>query len=398
MPNNKWNDESIEDLLKGFPEIKDNRSKEQVFKNLNDNVTAHKRPKKWLPILVAALAMITVGLLISSIIKQNGMDSAQYDTKTTSEMEDSASMTRENSNASDDLQAEESTVDESEQFSAAQLDETVRIASDENATIDQTMMTIGLTENAIVVPVTFLIPNEKIRSDFDYATPTTLELYQKYADDIDETALGFDEYHPYLGTFKETNNSLLHFLPKDHQYDKASASIGVYINTLLTTFKDAEQIELLNEDGSVVAFSQIGPVESLKPTEQHQAFFTFTTTDGQSYLAPDYDQSFDSASEAIYALTESPNDLFKSPIPNEINFQTTETTELVQIQLEKDFNLESLDSLAALRLIESFTLTAQTFGKKVEVNGLYPESWNGFDFTQPLPLPTAPNVMEWPVE
>src|SRR5699024_12589855 len=77
MPNNKWTDDSIEDLLKDFPAIKDHRPKEEVYNRLVQKEKSPKRPKKWLPLLAAALAFITIGILVAAIINQNGIDSAQ---------------------------------------------------------------------------------------------------------------------------------------------------------------------------------------------------------------------------------------------------------------------------------------------------------------------------------
>lgn len=399
MSNDKWTDKSIEDLLNDFPAIKDNRSKEKIYSQLIDKKKGQKRPKNWLPLLVAALAFIAFGILISSIISQNGLDSARNKDSSNGESTESAATSTDNSQQADSSsEAEESGTEESDQFSAAQADEVLRTAVYEETIGNQTVMTIGLTENAFVVPVSFLIPEDRIAEAFGDLMPSSLDLYQQYADDIDETQLGFDEYHPYLGDLEKTAKGIRHILPQDHQYDLSSASIGVYFNTLSETFPDVAEITVVNEDGSAAEFSQVGSVEAISPEQKGIAYYSFATINGEIYLAPGYDMPFASATEAIEALAQSPNDFYKSTIPQNVDFQLSETEDLVQIDFEGLVDLETLDRLEAVRMIESFALTADSFDKKIEVKGLQSDSWNGFDFNQPLPVPLAPNLLEWPIQ
>lgn len=396
MPNSKWTDETIEDLLKDFPAIKDDRPKEEVYNRLVQKEKVQKRPKRWLPLLVAALAFMTIGILVAAILSQNGMDTAQNPENPS----DSTATTAEE-NAQEEAEGAkggESGTEEPGQYSTAQVDIPLRTAVYEETIGDQTLMTIGLTENAFVVPVSFLIPSEQVAAAFGDDIPTSLDLYQEYADKIDETLLGFDEYHPYIGTLEQTATGIRHLLPQDHQYDLASASIGVYFNTLSETFSDVPEIEVANEDGSAAEFSEIGPVEPIVPVQENIAYYSFESSSGQVYLVPGYDMPFASASDAIGALAESPNDFYGATVPQNADIKVSETEDLVQVEFQNSFDLNSLDTLEAVRMIESFALTADAFGKRVEVDGLQTEIWNDFDFSQPLPIPVEPNLLVWPLQ
>lgn len=400
MPNNKWTDESIEDLLKDFPAIKDNRPKEKVYNQLVQKEPVHKRPNRWLPLLVAALAFIAVGLLVSSIINQNGIDSAQNSESSADKSNDGAEMkSQESVEEQEGLpEAGESRAESADSYSTAQVDGTLRTAVYEETIGDQTLMTIGMTQNAFVIPVSFLIPNEEIMKTFEGSMPTSLDLYKEYADDLDEVALGFDNYHPYVGTLEKTATGIRHLLPQDHQYDLASASIGVYMDTITETFKDVTEINVVNEDGSTAEFSQVGPVEKLVPGVENLAYYAYQTEHGEIYLAPAYNMPFDSVTEAITALAENPNDIYKATIPQDWKFQVSETDKLVQVEFMNSVDLESLDKIEAVRLLESLVLTADTFDKEVVVRGIQQENWNGFDFNEPLPNPVAPNLIAWPLQ
>lgn len=397
MPNDKWTDENIEDLLRNFPAIQDGRPKEEVYNRLVQKEKKQKRPKKWLSILVAALAFITVGIMVATIISQNGMDTAQNQESSNEASERSATTSEGNAQEETGSPTEPGT-EEPGQFSTSQVEELQRTAVYEESIGDQTLMTIGLTENAFVIPVSFLIPNEQIDAAFGEADPSSLDLYKEYADGIDETQLGFDEYHPYVGTLEKTASGIRHLLPQDHQYDLASASIGVYFNTLSETFADAPEIEVANEDGSPAEFSEIGPVEPIVPEQKNIAYYSFTAEDGKVYLVPGYDMPFASVSEAIKALAESPNDFYQATVPQDLDFQVSESAGLVEVEFEGAPDLDSMDRLEAVRMIESLVMTADAFDKKVEIKGLQPEAWNGFDFNEPLPIPVGPNLLEWPTQ
>ena len=113
-------------------------------------------------------------------------------------------------------------------------------------------------ENALSVPITIVIPKEKIEVDFPNSTPNSLELYEKYAFEIDETALGFQEYHPYKGYFLAEDKMLKHYLPADHGYDTASGTAEPYFSSINEIFTDFDSLSRVNEDGSPIEWDQVG--------------------------------------------------------------------------------------------------------------------------------------------
>ena len=98
-----------------------------------------------------------------------------------------------------------------------------------------TLFPIGLTAGAESIPLTFLITEEQMVEYFT-EQPTQLQLYEKFAPLINEQALGFDDYHPYRGQLTESEDTVTHIMPDNHQYDLASATMYVYFGTLQMTF------------------------------------------------------------------------------------------------------------------------------------------------------------------
>ncbi|WKA53386.1 GerMN domain-containing protein [Planococcus shixiaomingii] len=405
MSNNKWDEEYIESLLGDFPAIQDERPKEEIYQRLAKKSPTQKRQRNWLPLLVAALAFITVGILIASILSQNGINSASQQESSKQSAESAATSKEADSDASGGSAAESNEEsqesqknEESADFSIMQTPDINRTAVYDSDLTEATLFTIGMTENAYVIPISFLIPNEQLERDFENGTPNSVDLYNKYAPNLDEQALGFDDYHPYLGTISKTDQGAAHMLPNDHKYDEASASIGVYIASIQETFKDVEEVAVLNEDGTPAEFGQVGPMEPIKTGAENVAYHAFTTASEATYLIPSYGMPFGSAAEAVEALAASPSDFQQATIPEGTNFSVTETDELVAVEFTEPFDLEALDPIAASRMVESLALTTQSFGKQVQLNNMAQEQWNEFDFTQPIAAPLAPNKLEWPLK
>ena len=395
MPNNNWDDDHIENLLRDFPAIRDDRPKEEVYQRLAGKEPVRKRRKPWLPLLVAALAFITIGILIASILSQNGMDSAQNEQSTESGADPSAAFTAESAEDRS-LQEKDAAAGGAETFSI----ESEEAGSDRLSIYDEdldgyTLFTIGFTENAFVIPLSFLIPDAQIMQDFGKENPNTVELYNQYASQIDEQALGFDEYHPYAGRITRGSEGAEHVLPSDHQYDLASASIGVYMATLQETFRDAGQVAVLNEDGSPAEFNQVGPVEPVMTDVKNVAFYAYTTAAGETYLAPGYGMPLETAAEAFQAMKDSPNDFQKSTMPDDAAFSVTETDDLVQIEFQEPFDFSAMEEMDAQRLIESLAMTAKSYGKQVQLANTVQFQWLGYDFTKPLEMPAATNHTSW---
>ena len=128
-------------------------------------------------------------------------------------------------------------------------------------------------------------------------------MYEKYAPQIDEEAKGFTDYHPFKGELKEKDDKLVHVLPKDNNYDVASATVNEYKGTLEDTFSDSEytEVEIQNEDGTPYEFSQEGePSQAMSLTNaKHFNYYLYQDGNGAEYLSPDFRQTFANVTEAL---------------------------------------------------------------------------------------------------
>ncbi|QDY46722.1 hypothetical protein FK545_19430 [Planococcus glaciei] len=76
----------------------------------------------------------------------------------------------------------------------------------------------------------------------------------------------------------------------------------------------------------------------------------------------------------------------------------TETDELVEIEFQSPFDFSSMEEMDAQRMIESFAMTAKSYGKQVQLANTEQPQWLGYDFTMPLKTPVATNNTPWTTE
>lgn len=389
MPNDKWNDEEIENLLRDFPKIQDRRPKAEVYKKLSRKERMPKQPKRWLPLLVAIVAFLSITVLVASLLQQNGTDSSS----------ESESSEAESTMATDEAPTEQAEPPEGpgaesggEASLAVEEPETLRTAVYESDLEDAHILRIGLAYQGYVVPASFVVPKQLA----DTAEPDSLGLYENFAGQIDESGLGFDEYHPYEGELQQVGSTISHFLPDGHSYDQGSSSTLLYLNSLEETFMDLQEIRVLTEDGETAQLSHVGTVEPIVPGEQGQSFYLIESSTGDWYMAPAYGMSAGNVQEALMALPQPPNDDYRSPVPEEVSYSVEAEGAAAILTFEEPLDFEAMDGTEAMRMLESMALTAHSYGASLTVSNTVQTEWSGFDFSGELELPLSPNRIDWP--
>jgi len=401
MSHEKWEDENTEDLLSKVPKIHDQRSKEDVFNRLkndglfddepinnNDN-KVQRRKFRWMPIVVSIAAVFLLAILIPSVLKEfSSSDSAEQ-----SEM-----MDMENSSDMGEMKISESTTEESESSISIMNTEVadIRTAVYPDELEGNTLFQLGLaSEAADSLPISVLIPNDRIQQEFGEATPTAVELYNHFAPLFNESAIGFTEYHPYAGTITEAGERVIHTIPSNHPYEMGSASLTTYLASLVDTFGTYyEEAELLNEEGTAFEFSQVGEPSApiiLNNENTQYNYFKYTQSDGNTYLTPNFREAFSTVDEAITAMKEETNDVYQSVIIPNVDYSVSVEDQLVIVKFTEEIDLNGYDQVQAMQMIEGILLTAANFDATVRFENVSQTEWQGFDFSTALPKPVGPN-------
>lgn len=404
MTHKNWNEDKIEKLLGDMPDVLDNRPMSEILAQLKAderlNAPRRDKSKKWMPALVAVAALLVIGLLVPSMLGQNevSMKDQSAESKMMSGDADSAARGAQLENESiTEETTDMGTMDRSSTVMASETGAAHHFAVYSRDDIDSTLFHLGLAgDQALSIPVTFIIPNSQIEEDFGFLKPTSYDLYKKYAGRLDESALGFQEYHPYLGDITAENLLIIHQLPKGHGYDVASASMEVYLNSLQDTFYGYQEIQFKNEDGTATTFSEIGQPSTpmiLKSGRTHFNYYMYEQQDGQQFLSSNFSQPQPSLDEALQQMKVKPNDVFQPVIPSTIDFVVKVDDKLTTVKFARPLDLDAMEPEKAMQMVEGMLLTAASFGEQLRFEGVVQEEWNGFNFSLPLPVPVGSNPL-----
>lgn len=395
MTNNQWDDDKLENLLHSMPKIEDNRSKEQILERLKQDErlkkTRRMNPKKWMPVIVAAAALLLISLIIPSMLNSNKNDGAMEDSGAPRAFKaeraiDSSTENEAAVESADPFNASDAT--ESAALSSANVESHVVLADE---FFDFTPFQIGLVESANVVPITFLISDSQIRSDFPDGSPSSIELYNKYAAEFPEEELGFDDYHPYKGKVYEENGILYHQIPAEHSYDLSSATVDFYFNSMKETFPEFEKLQLVDEKGNPTSFDSVSKSNAVDWNNPFP-YYRYTMPSGKVYLAP-YEPAgtVNTVAEGLLEMKEVNGDIVQSLIPDNIDYEVHMDDEIAVITFKEQLDVTAFDQNILNQMIEGFMLTAKGYDKQVRLENVTEDSFGKYDLTKTLPMPIGGN-------
>ncbi|MFJ7696669.1 RNA polymerase subunit sigma [Lysinibacillus fusiformis] len=422
MTHKPFDDEQLEHVLNNAPKLSDHRSKEDILNRLmadarlQDNIhlqeamqepiedepsqqedaiikkPATKSKVRNMQIFMSVAAVFVLTILVGTILKNN--QSEQKDQASTPETAQYSTMQEDS--AAKEAATQDEVLDSKSIVAEHERILSLRTSVYEEDVKDAVVFRIGLAgRDAESVPMTYVIPNERVTTDFGEKKPSTLRMYEKYAPQIDEEAKGFTEYHPYKGELKEKGDKLIHVLPKGNDYDVASAAVNEYKGTMEDTFSDSEytEVEIQNEDGTPYEFSQEGePSQAMSLTNaRHYNYYLYQDTNGAEYLSPDFRQTFESVTEALTLMKNKNDDVYTSVVPENVTYTVTEQAEGVVVSFDIPLDLTSMEPIRATQLIEAMMLTAASFDQQLLLDNVVQESWEGFDLKGYLPKPVGPN-------
>ena len=191
MKDDKWSEQEIEELLSQAPKIHDNRSKEDVFARLQE-AGAFEEEKTHVQQVVKRKynRIFTYGLFVAmTVLTFSGIyyltnNSFEYDTASISmDVADKETLKMQDQSLNEAEEAADMNSAMVRNFSLTDIRTAVYPEQLENSTA----FSIGLAgDDAESVPVTIVIPHDKLVEDFGTTTPTQVEMYNKYAALLDE--------------------------------------------------------------------------------------------------------------------------------------------------------------------------------------------------------------------
>jgi Sporulation and spore germination len=403
-----WNDREVEDLLKQLPKIHDARSRSMISSEVEKERKPFGRIQRYVPAFVAAAALFIVVLLAPALITQmSGKDSAMEGAPSTDSSagdakvaedppsaESKSEVSRDSvSEEENQLQmAEESDKDNKETQSLTEEEKHERLSLFKEDIDGRDYYTFGLvSSDALTVPVSVLTAAQSEGNRTDW-----VERYENTSKNLPEDEWGFQDYLPIRGDFSlsENKENVILTLEGNHPYNESSAMESSFYQSLIFSFEDrgVKEITLQTKEGNAPEFSHFGTLSSI-PLNQtlHRPFYSYSPDGKGRYLVPGT-MNEKNVKESIEAMKETPSDLYQSVIPRRLSVNVTETDDRVIITFNEEVDLNSMTEQSAKELIEGILLTAKSSGyQKVQFQNIRQETWNGFNFSEPLETPVAPN-------
>ena len=413
---NDFDPDKIEDLLRNAPKIEDTRSKADVFARLkadgafdeivsqsnNEFVKPVNNVKRSLPFFKVAsfVALFAVVIIVSALVNNIG-DSSLNSTNDSREMKSSDKAERgDYTDIEEDSFGVQSEKSQTHNITMVGMgDYRTGLYADE--LVNDIVFTIGLAGNAAEsVPVSMKIPTSFLNENGLSSDASYLQIYELVAPLLDEEALGFSEYHPFVGRFEEQGNRLIHYLPNNHSYDLASATISNYIGALKDTFgAHYKEVLLRNENGEPIGFSEVGKMNEpivLKEAENGMNFFVFEQDNGMLYLSPNFRTGYKTLTDAFATLKDEWNDVYKTAMIDEIEFELEDRETYTAVKFMKPLDVTLYEVNELMYMLEAIIATAASFGQQVKFENIMQEEWGGFQFTEVIPQLMGINEIDFP--
>lgn len=402
MSDNKWNDNKIEELLGTMPDIQDQRSESDILTRLKQDDRLRQAPrgkkrKRWIPALVAVAALLMIGILIPSMLRQQdaAMTKEASDVMVTSERSEIS--VQDDAAEESALFSDERNEEENSMFSARQIDTTsyVVLPDDLNG---MHPFRIGLTQAANSIPVTFLLTDERVKTDFPNGEPDSVALYHRYAAEIPEPDFGFDDYHPYVGKVTLEGDTVVHQVPAEHLYDQGSAALEVYYQSVGNTFTDHTQFKTIDEHGALANFSHVGKtnIVNLGRGKLHLPYYKYVMPSGQIYLIPYAAEMTETVEQALLTMKDVHNDIVETVVPTDVTYKVHEEDEVAVITFDTPLDLNALGLDEATAMIEGFMLTASNYDQQIRLENSVQKHFGKYDLTSALPKPIGVNPIPFP--
>jgi hypothetical protein len=393
MKKNNWDETEIENLLREMPSMKDSRNREEIYAAINRSNAKKKRNTWGYPAIAGIAAVLILFLITPSLFDYSNQSqyensaadmaaedpgeagSPQKEMASIQEAEENAVVDDSSSNAESRQQSLMGKADPSDRSNVYQDD-----------LLQYDIFTFGLvTPDASVVPVSVL--SEKRDS------AGWLERFEDVSEEIPEQSWGFDEYYPLPGKLElnKNNSELIYTVTKEEMTNPGSGGEDIFYDSIAFTLEGSgyEKMTLQKEDGTVPLFSHIGEISEIpKAGSSNKGYYKYSLPNGDTYLVPG-EEEHKNISDALEGMKMSSNSLYEPLIPEKLNLEASSENNLLTISFGEMLKLnEEIDPLFA----DALLLTAKEFGyEEVLFKNIEGTAWNGFDFSEPIPVPVSPN-------
>lgn len=341
----------IEDKLKQFPKIEDQRTKEEVYTRVMAKIDQPKKRvyRMW---YIPAVAVLLLIVLLANFLQpfNEPNDVAIYESNPVTETNETEEVKI--------FTEKDTLIDEQMNY--------VYAVREHDVLDDRFVVTIPYLEptKTLVVPISFIIENNE----------------EKLAQ-IEEMITHFDPH--FFG--------LEHTFLKDvrlKEMNDEELLINIPSNKLLEQHEEDLLYQSMDQFAESLHYERviIEGIEQISTQSNKYGYFLYTTNTGQTMLVP-ISVSSATFAETLEKMQETSSEIYQPAIPKDIRWVIKEEEDYVKIEFDDVSDVN--DSM-----IEAILLTARSFGiEYVEFANLPNEVISRYDFTERISTKLAPNGM-----
>ncbi|MFC7783495.1 MULTISPECIES: hypothetical protein [unclassified Rossellomorea] len=401
MKQSEWKDRDIEDLVKKLPRIKDDRTPQSIYARMErQNKKRFFALNRLIPTVAALAAIFIMVMLAPTVLNQfNENSMGKSEMKSESSGRDITVKKAEESEGSSEMVQDSdkeqiTTENENNQLSMAESEKSLKpLTEDRLSLYEEDLEGKDYYSYGLVSPEAVPVPVSVV-DDPAEDEESWLARHEQLAGVLPEGSWGMEDFLPLKGKFTLEDRKVIFTLDADHSYSGSSSVEYAFYHSLLYSFQhqDLNEVVLQEQDGSVPQFSSTGEFSKVDLTEEvHTAYFLYSPNGRERFLVPD-NINRGNVKESIQAMKRSDKNLFQSVIPKNINISVSDSDDYLTINFLNELDIETLDKDTALEMIEGLLLTSKSSGyERVLFENIKQESWNGFEFNEPIETPISPN-------
>lgn len=359
-----WNEERVEELLRQLPAVRDHRSPEAIYRNIETGKPYRKKPaRSWIGPAAAGVCALCIALIISPHLMTN--------------------------KSSGDLTADSRQTEKASQSASVKPpDQKTFVVSNQNKN-NYITLAFADSETSAVIPVSF----EKKKPD-----ESVSEALSEAEDlEVPESFLSVPNLLEGVQVTADKKDLLVQVNGRLSIESVADADLLKKMLKETLTWSPYERIKLKKvQNGAGQDFYKSYGIsaEMSVHKQTNRAYFSYSDSLGQEYLVPS-EQTYYSVYQAIDGMKTTDGGSQTASIIEAdaiASVSESEDGEQLRIQLSEKHTVE--DSLEGILMIEGLLLTAKEFGySEVLFTHAHTKKIGNYDVTKPIAVPAAPNPL-----
>lgn len=392
MGNSNWHEKKVEDILKQFPEIKDERNPRDIYQNVMVKMKKKQRKVWIMPSVATITAFCLIFIIVANLTNWPGSNDNVEEKNASMELAKvEEGPLNEINDYSNEESLKESILEDSESYSLDSLESKLSYSSIyEEDLQDREVITYAIPDQQVmnIVPISILVPKGETKSKF--------EMFKDNMVHLSEEKWGLNNYYPLVAELIEERNEIHVNVPSDHPYENGSASEETFQNVLTNKHDslESEKIVLFTEGKPGIEFGNKGLMKTFPVTNvTHSVYYMFYVNgDHESPLLVPMESNISSINDAFTAMkSDVPTQQLNASIPAWFGFSIrNDSNETLIVELQDDIEFEN--DQAVINTIEAMLLTAKDFGfSGIKFENAPVNELGKFQFNQEIQVPYAPN-------